>query len=114
MLGFSANAAPAIKRPLANFSARIVTEIQCDDGVDCTREFEIQARLGGQTRRLVVAAAQFGSMKWVTEKLGARAVIAAGMGIKDRAREAIQPCHASRALAVGSSLKIAVDGPSPH
>jgi hypothetical protein len=39
---------------------------------------------------LVVAAAQFASMKWVTEHLGARAVIAAGMGIKDQVREAIQ------------------------
>jgi len=38
----------------------------------------------------VIAAAQFASMKWVAEQLGARAVIAAGMGIKDRVREAIQ------------------------
>ena len=29
-------------------------------------------------------------MKWVTEKLGARAVIAAGMGVKDQVRAAIQ------------------------
>jgi hypothetical protein len=39
---------------------------------------------------LVVAAAQFASLKWVTEQLGARAVMAAGMGIKDQVREAIQ------------------------
>jgi hypothetical protein len=58
--------------------------------VDATREFEIEARLGSQTRRLVIAAAQFASMKWVAEHLGARAVIAAGMGIKDQVREAIQ------------------------
>jgi len=38
----------------------------------------------------VIAAAQFASMKWVTEHLGARAVMAAGMGIKDQVREAIQ------------------------
>jgi len=82
--------APHIKLPLANFTARIVTEIKRDDGVDSMREFEIQERLGGQTRRLMVAAAQFASMKWVTEQLGARAVIAAGMGIKDQVREAIQ------------------------
>ena len=81
---------PPIKLPLANFTARIVTEIRRDDGVDSTREFEIEARLGGQTRRLVVAAAHFASLKWVTEQLGARAVIAAGMGIKDQVREAIQ------------------------
>jgi len=51
---------------------------------------EIEARLRGQTRRLVIAAAQLGSMKWVAEHLSARAVIAAGMGIKDQVREAIQ------------------------
>jgi hypothetical protein len=90
LLGFSANAAPAIKRPLANFTARIVTEIRRDDGVDSIREFEIEAQLGGQTRRLLVAATQFASMRWVTERLGARAVIASGMGIKDQVREAIQ------------------------
>jgi hypothetical protein len=82
--------APPIRLPLANFTARIVTEIRRDDGVDTTREFEIEARLGGQTRRVVVAAAQFASMKWVAEQLGARAVIAAGMGIRDQVREAIQ------------------------
>src|SRR3982074_2088456 len=41
--------------PLANFTARITAEIRRDDGVDATREFEIEARLGGQTRRLVIA-----------------------------------------------------------
>src|SRR6266849_4281059 len=90
LLKFGGQGAPPIKLPLANFTARIVTEIQRDDGVDSTREFQIEARLGGQTRRLMVAAGQFASLKWVTEQLGARAVIAAGMGIKDQVREAIQ------------------------
>jgi hypothetical protein len=86
----SGRGAPLIRLALANFTARITAEIRCDDGVDTTREFEIEARLGGQTRRLVIAAAQFASMKWVAEQLGARAVIAAGMGIKDQVREATQ------------------------
>src|SRR6202163_4408010 len=90
LLKSSGRGAPLITLPLANFTARITAEIRRDDGVDATREFEIEARLDGQTRRLVVAAAQFASMKWVTEQLGARAVIAAGMGIKDQLREAIQ------------------------
>ncbi len=89
LLKFGGQGAPPIKLPLANFTARIVTEIRRDDGVDITREFEIEARLGGRTHRLVVAAAQFASLKWVTEQLGARAVMAAGMGIKDQVREAI-------------------------
>ena len=90
LLKFVGRSAPPITLPLANFTARITAEIRRDDGVDTTREFEIEACLGGQTRRLVVAAAQFASLKWVTEHLGARAVIAAGMGIKDQVREAIQ------------------------
>ena len=90
LLKFGGRGAPLITLPLANFTARITAEIKRDDSVDAMREFEIHARLGGQTRRLMVAAAQFASMKWVTEQLGARAVIAAGMGIKDQVREAIQ------------------------
>jgi hypothetical protein len=35
-------------------------------------------------------------MKWVTERLGARAVVAAGMGIKDQVREAIQLLSATQ------------------
>src|SRR6202030_1908952 len=90
VLKSSGRGAPPITLPLANFTARITAEIRRDDGVDATREFEIEARICGQTRRLVIAAAQFASMKWVTEHLGARAVMAAGMGIKDQVREAIQ------------------------
>src|ERR1700738_2292060 len=90
LLKSSGQGAPLITLPLANFTARIVAEIRRDDGVDATREFEIEARICGQARRLVIAAAQFASMKWVPEHLGARAVIAAGMGIKDQVREAIQ------------------------
>ncbi len=56
------------------FTARITAEIRRDDGIDSTREFEIEARLGGQTHRLVVAAAQFdgpvqGSSKLQSERL---------------------------------------------
>src|SRR6202162_661494 len=89
LLKFVGRGAPPIKLPLANFTARIVAEIRRDDGVDSTREFEIEARLCGQTRRLRSAPARFASM-WVTEQLGARAVIAAGMGVRDQVREAIQ------------------------
>src|SRR6266851_3884667 len=96
LLKFGGQGAQPLKLPLANFTARIVTEIQRDDGVDSTREFEIEVRLGGQTHRLVVAAAQFASLKWVTEQLGARAVMAAGMGIKDQVREAIQLLSSTR------------------
>jgi len=98
LLKSSGRGAPLITLLLGNFTARITAEIRRDDGVDATREFEIEARLGGQTRRLVIAAAQFASMKWVTAQLGARAVIAAGMGIKDRVREAIQLLSAKQMI----------------
>jgi hypothetical protein len=47
---------PRINLPLANFTASMTTEIRRDDSVDGTREFEIEARLGGQTRWSVIAA----------------------------------------------------------
>jgi hypothetical protein len=44
LLKFVGRGVAPIKLPLANFTARIVTEIQRDDGVGSTREFEIEAR----------------------------------------------------------------------
>src|SRR6202030_193279 len=75
LLKSNGRGAPPITLPLANFTARITAEIRRDDGVDVTREFEIEARLVGQTRRLVIAA---------------------GMGIKDQVREAIQLLSATQ------------------
>jgi hypothetical protein len=89
LLKFGGQGAQPLKLPLANFTARITAEIRRDHGVESTREFEIEARLDGQTRRLVVAAARFTSLKWVTEQLGARAVMAAGMGIKDQRGDSV-------------------------
>jgi hypothetical protein len=45
LLKFVGRGVPPIKLPLANFTARITTEIRRDDGADATREFEIEARL---------------------------------------------------------------------
>ena len=65
---------------------------------------EIEARLRGQTRRLVIAAAQLGSMKWVAEHLSARAVIAAGMGIKTRSAKRFNCCRRRRWPSARSTL----------
>jgi hypothetical protein len=62
LLNFVGQGSPPIKLPLANFTARIVTEVRHDDSVDSTQEFEVEAHLNGQTRRFVVAATQFGSL----------------------------------------------------
>ena len=75
---------------LSNFEAQIVGEIIKDDGVEQHRAFEIEARLPQRTTRFIIPAAQFDAMNWVTEFLGARAVVFAGQGTKDHCRAAIQ------------------------
>ena len=57
---------------LTNFPAKIVKELVVTDGVDETREFEIEATVGGQTRRITIAATEFESMAWVLKKLATR------------------------------------------
>ena len=75
---------------LANFTARIVGEVARDNGAEVVRCFEIEARHGGRDHRFEVSAAKFSTLSWVTERLGAQAVVGAGMGTRDHARAAIQ------------------------
>jgi hypothetical protein len=79
-----------IPHVLTNFSARIIGDVSRDDGAESTRAFEIEARVGERSFTFVVSAAQFAGMRWVTEHLGARAVVYAGQGTADHARTAIQ------------------------
>jgi hypothetical protein len=79
-----------ILRRLTNFTARIVAELLIDDGVEIRREFEIEAIVNGTTTRFSLPAEQFDSMTWVIPTLGAQAVVCAGYGTKDLAREGIQ------------------------
>ena len=75
---------------LANFTATISGEVVEDDGVEQRRRFEIEATLRGRTARFGVAASQFEGMGWVTDRLGAGAIVFPGFGLRDRARAAIQ------------------------
>ena len=75
---------------LTNFLARIIADVRLDDGVQSTKAFVIEGVIDGRARRFSIAASQFGAMNWPVEELGAGAVISAGMGAKDRTREAIQ------------------------
>ncbi len=75
---------------LTNFTARIVADIARDDGVETTRAFEIEARLGKRVSRFSVPAARFASMNWPTEHMGAEAVIFPGQSQRDHARAAVQ------------------------
>ena len=75
---------------LTNFPAKIVSELIVTDGVDETREFEIEATVGGEIKQITVTATEFESMNWVAKSLGARAILNAGYGIRDHVRVAIQ------------------------
>jgi len=75
---------------LTNFTAEISADISRDDGLEVQHFFEIEAQAKGQTSRFTVPATQFQGMQWVTEHLGAQAVVYAGYGAKDHARAAIQ------------------------
>lgn len=86
---------------LANFTARITADTLLDDGSgDVRRTYTISARLhSGATRELEVQASAFNGMAWVPD-LGAEAVLAAGQGSRDRAREAIQLLSSPRSRRV--------------
>lgn len=79
-----------VKVKLTNFTATIAKQSMLDDGQDVRREYEIQANLFAMKRSCLVPASQFASMNWVSEHLGAEAVIMPGNGLKDHARAAIQ------------------------
>jgi len=78
--------------PLCNFEASITSEIVRDDGVDPQLFLEIEGRKqdGTTLPKAQIPAAQFASMNWVMSSWGVGAVVSAGMGAKDRLREAIQ------------------------
>lgn len=78
--------------PLSNFDARIKEEIVLDDGHEQTRAFQVEGTLAtGKPLPLVcIPAEKFSPMNWVAERWGARTVVSAGQGTRDRLREAIQ------------------------
>ncbi|HFD14730.1 MAG TPA: DUF927 domain-containing protein [Rhodospirillales bacterium] len=76
--------------PLTNFGARIVAEIERDDGADRSLHFEIETELAGRRKRFEVASSEFAGMGWVTRELGAKALLHPGHTVRDHARFAIQ------------------------
>jgi hypothetical protein len=73
---------------VTNFSARIVRDIILDDDATQSREFGMEAELGGQRLAFVLTAAEFGRMGWVLRQLGPQAIIYPGQ--QQHARAAIQ------------------------
>ena len=74
--------------PIANFTARIASDIVCDDDAEHRRDFRIEAELAGQKVAFVVPAAEFSRMNWVVRELGPQAIIYPGQ--LQHARAAIQ------------------------
>jgi hypothetical protein len=76
--------------PLANFQARITADIAEDDGAELRHFLELEAELNGHLSRFIIPVVQFKAMGWVTEQLGAKAVVFPGFGLQDHLRAAIQ------------------------
>ena len=81
-----------IGQPLTNFTVGIVEELICDDGVEQTRLFVVEGHLwdGRALPRRRISAAEFADMKWIAPAWGAAPIIAAGRGVHDQVRAAIQ------------------------
>lgn len=81
-----------IPKRLTNFTAKITADVAEDDGAEVRRSFEIEARLAnaGRLETFTIPSSQFAPMGWVTEHLGASAIIYPGSVVKDHARAAVQ------------------------
>ena len=76
--------------PLANFQARITADIAEDDGAEVRHFLELETYRDGHLSQFIIPAVQFKAMGWVTERLGAKAVVFPGFGLQDHLRAAIQ------------------------
>lgn len=78
--------------PLCNFRATVIAEVAEDDGA----EVRFRLRVAGETAdgrplcAIDVPAEEFARMEWVLPAWGNRAVVAAGQGVRDHLRCALQ------------------------
>lgn len=75
---------------LTNFTVQIVADIVRDDGSEIRREMELEATLRGRRSRFILPADAFQTMAWPIRYLGSGAVVEPGIGLRDRARTAVQ------------------------
>jgi hypothetical protein len=82
----------AVTVPLCNFQARVAAEEIHDDGAEQTTVLVVEGRLqSGETLPPVrIASDRYAGLAWVTANWGTRAVVYAGMSMKDHLRTAIQ------------------------
>jgi hypothetical protein len=88
------------RQPLCNFDAHITREEVLDDGSGEERHtFAVEGRLddGTPLPAAAVPAADFAAMSWCIKAWGLRAVVFAGMGVRDHLRVAIQERSAGAA-----------------
>jgi hypothetical protein len=78
--------------PLTNWVARIVEQVEHDDGAERRLTFAVEGALADGTPlpRVDVAADQFPWMRWPVESWGTRAVVLAGASTADHVRVALQ------------------------
>jgi hypothetical protein len=72
---------------LANFTARIEREVQLDDGVERTTQFDMLLQCQGRTKRESIPAARFPGFSWVAL---ADAIISPSNTSRDHLRAAVQ------------------------
>ena len=88
---------------LCEFAAHITAQVTLEDGTnEAARVFELEGfRPDGrpmQPPRVTVNASDFAGMNWPVAKWGAGAIVRAGQGKKDKAREAIQQLSAAAGM----------------
>lgn len=91
---FNRETKTAIEIPIAltvNFCARLTEEILLDDGLEVRANFLVEGRTtsGQALPPVIVPAAGFNGLGWVTTSWGSRAILAAGPTVKDHFRTAL-------------------------
>ncbi len=85
---------------LCNFMARIVADVNMDDGEGITKRLLLRGLLasGEPLPEIMIPADKFGDLAWVVGEWGARAIIESGKSVKDRLRHAIQDLSAQAGI----------------
>ena len=98
-LRFNAAGEPE-EQPLCNFTARIVEELACDDGLEINLSLSIEGEQRGRPLpRVPVSFEEFMAMGWPAKHWGTQCIVEPGNGKKDTLRAAIQTLsHAKGAV----------------
>lgn len=90
--------------PITNFTARISADIEFDDQLEPRREYEIVARIAGDTRDRTsrIRAEEFAeSSKWIEKAIGAKARVSPKRGeyVREAIKIASKDCDEKRIIA---------------